>query len=300
MITKKPVDKYNLLKKHFYTNSARESWEILLDYLKSNGDNIILLPSYIGVTDREGSGIFDPIKKTNTKFMFYELDDDLTPKLDNVKKLLSENNNIGGILLVHYFGFRVSNYIDIVEYCKSENIKVIEDCAHYFNMDFLGDFSIYSLHKILPFDKGGLLVNNTDIEICNNKFSLEFDYSALIDNYDLNKIRDIRRSNYRKYLKLLNNVDGVKVLKNMGDSDIPQTFPIIVENDKREILYFKLHEEDIPTIALYYRLIPEISNDFINSYEISNNILNLPLHQDITEDDIILITNSIKKILKTI
>jgi len=70
--------------------------------------------------------------------------------------------------------------------------------------------------------------------------------------------------------------------------------PIIVKNNKREKLYFKLMDEGIPTIALYYRLIDSIDRrQYPDSYYLSNNILNLPVHQDITKNDIEILTKKL-------
>ena len=71
MITKKPNNQTNFKRKIYFTNSARQAWGLVLKEL--NPDDKILLPSYIGVTDREGSGIYDPVISNNIKHNFYLL-----------------------------------------------------------------------------------------------------------------------------------------------------------------------------------------------------------------------------------
>ena len=78
-------------------------------------------------------------------------------------------------------------------------------------------------------------------------------------------------------------------------NDIPQTFPILIKNNQREKLYFYLMDQGAPTTALYYRLIDQIKKeDFPLSHKISQEILNLPVHQDTNQDDIIIICDLIR------
>jgi len=71
------------------------------------------------------------------------------------------------------------------------------------------------------------------------------------------------------------------------NGDIPQSFPLRIKNEKRERLYFYLIDHAIPVTALYYRLIEQIKQEqFPISFAIASEILNLPVHQDITQDDI--------------
>ena len=78
------------------------------------------------------------------------------------------------------------------------------------------------------------------------------------------------------------------------DEDIPQSFPLRIMHGMREKLYFYLVEHAIPVTALYYRLIDQIKKEeFPTSFAISNEILNLPVHQDITQNDILEICSAI-------
>ncbi|EJL9428297.1 perosamine synthetase-related protein, partial [Vibrio cholerae] len=59
-------------------------------------------------------------------------------------------------------------------------------------------------------------------------------------------------------------------------------------------LYFYLLDNNIPTVALYYRMIPQIDpGKFELSMLISSEILNLPVHQDTTLEDVDLVCNKI-------
>ena len=105
MIHKSASDKSRYNTRVSFYNSAREAWSKILQSKIKNTAPRALLPSYIGITDREGSGIFDPILETNCTYDFYELNDDLSANLNSIQTKLN-SNSYDFILVVHYFGFR--------------------------------------------------------------------------------------------------------------------------------------------------------------------------------------------------
>ena len=140
-------------KKHvIFTESARSGWQLILESLPK--DSKVLLPSYIGITDREGSGIYDPIINTDLNHDFYMLNDDLSISIDKIENSI-KSNKYKLVLLVHYFGFKISNIEEISRLCKERGVIVVEDCAHLYthNINYLsnagtfGDFVFYSLQK---------------------------------------------------------------------------------------------------------------------------------------------------------
>lgn len=290
MVTKSAQDKSNFKKQIFFTNSAREAWWSILKSLKSKDK--ILLPSYIGTTDREGSGIYDPIIKESLEHDFYSLNKDLTIPLDLFEETL-KRTEFKLVLLVHYFGFRIDNLNAIVDICKRYGVLVVEDCAHLYNYNLynfsdagtFGDFVFYSLHKNFPFESGGLLVqNNTTIPLVNyTELKLNINFSAEIAMYDIETIAKKRIQNFKYLDSILTNVEGISRLKTLDNKDIPHNYPIYVENGLREKLYFWMISKDVTLIALYYRLIDSlISEEYAEMQDLSKSILNLPIHQDMT------------------
>jgi len=303
MITKSAKNKRNFLKKAYFTNSAREGWELILRTLEPSSK--ILLPSYIGITDREGSGIYDPVINVGIEHDFYLLNDDLTISLSEIEKNI-KNEDYNLILLVHYFGFKINNIDEIVKLCKKHNIIVVEDCAHLYNYNLInftdvgtfGDFTFYSLHKFFPFENGGMLIqnNSTAFPLNYSEIKLTHQLSSELIKYDVKAIADKRRKNFNTLNKLIGNISGIRSLKIMRDGDIPHNYPIIVENGLREKLYFWLMGKNVPLIALYYRLINPLQKEkYLTMQNISNEILNLPIHQDITTEDIIYFVDLIKE-----
>ena len=101
MILKEAQNIDNLSRKLFFTLSARVGWRHLLYFLNIKSPDKILIPAYIGYTDREGSGVMDPINQTNTPFEFYSLDKRLSCNFEEVSQKLALGN-IKLILVIHY------------------------------------------------------------------------------------------------------------------------------------------------------------------------------------------------------
>ncbi len=312
MITKEPENRRNNTKDFFLTRSARSSFSSLLKHIYANTTKSILLPSYIGETDSEGSGVFDPIRENNVRYEFYSIKKDLSADFSEISAYL-KSGKFKTLLVIHYFGFVQNNMEELSSLCIRNNVILIEDCAHSFfskykkkNIGEWGDLSFFSIHKILPTPDGGYFrVNNKDIGIPEPGIEDQDIMPVTLDQFirtDYEKVNNIRRSNYQKYLNGFIDMHGLRPLYNkLPKSIIPLNFPIIIENGLREKLYFKLIDKGIITCSLYYRLIKEINkNIFPISYEISSKILNLPVHQDTRFIDIDEIIFKIKESLDEI
>src|SRR5690606_3183355 len=152
-----------------------------------------------------------------------------------------------------------------------------------------GYYVFYSLHKNFPMKRGGLVVQNTmELKtISVNEIELEDDFSFQLMQYDAEKIALKRQENYKIMDTEIKNIKGIHPFMQLAQNDIPHTYPVIVENDLREKLYFFLAEKKMTVISLYYRLIDPLHNvKFDKMQLISNNILNLPIHQDMNKLDI--------------
>lgn len=298
MILKGATNKFSNTKHLLFSSDARTAWGHLIENIgkATEGELKVLLPSYIGFTEREGSGVFDPIEQTNSRFDFYKVGENLEVNMEHFETQLKKGD-FKVVLIIHYFGFCRNNIKLIKQLCEKYNVLLVEDCAHAFHLELekpqlgnKGDYSFYSLHKYMATDSGGVLqVNNETIQIdelpAAKKAGLE-----VLEQYiktDFQEIAKIRRANYSKYFSMLQNHTEMDIMYQLEEDEVPQSFPLRIKNNKREKLYFYLMEREIPTTALYYRLIKEIPKEkFPLSYTISNEILNLPVHQDTTIEDV--------------
>ncbi|MFT5635029.1 MAG: dTDP-4-amino-4,6-dideoxygalactose transaminase [Cognaticolwellia sp.] len=304
MVLKSPIKQLNNTKNVVFCQSARSAFKEVLNNLDFSTGKL-LLPAYIGITDREGSGVFDPVEETQTPYGFYALDEKLTPEYDALIKII-KNENISAILFIHYFGFCHEKTKKLIELCKTNNVIVIEDCAHTLGSEnlegFIGtmaDFSIYALHKVLPIKTGGMLkINNSKFNYLKDKISHDIAKDSLISYIlsDYESIKNKRRKNYKALSEKINHLKGISLLyPELPNSTVPHNLPFIVKNNLREKLYFNLIKREIPVVALYYRMISAIVKiDFPNAYTVSENILNLPIHQDISDKDICQMAEALK------
>ncbi len=304
MLTKEPFEK-KCRNKIFY-NSAREAFYELLKQIDLKQDEYILMPSYIGQSLKEGSGVFDPIRRLKLNYKFYKLNALLNI---NFKDIESQCNKykIKVIFIIHYFGILQPQIEELSSFCKKNNIILIEDCAHTFIQNNLqvgdyGDFAIFSIHKCCPTQYGGILKINNIQSLNINNFKSVIDNSSLLtySELDFKLIKQKRRTNFQHYL---NNIKENEYLKlfytDLNKNANPLNFPILIEKLDRFEIYKKLVNYNIPVVSLWYKLIDEINIElYKNTHDISSKILNLPVHQDIDFDDINYILEKLNKVCK--
>jgi len=310
MITKeaKELTNYNNI---YFTSSARVGFRHLLHSLEFNNDEKILLPSYIGITDKEGSGVIDPVETVGIDYEFYPIANDFSIDKDEFR-IMAETRKFKAALIIHYFGFLQSDIEFIQKVCKDNSILLIEDCAHALysshKKTFLGDygdFSFYSIHKFLPSKDGGILkINNSDYSLAplKNSDKISSESLEIFSKARESEISRIRIDNYLYLLKLLKSVDDIGIVyPKLDEGIVPMNFPILIKNISREKLYFKLADKDFPTIALYYRLVESISKKlFPISHQLSKTILNLPVHQDTSKEDIDTLVDALVKSIQSL
>lgn len=308
MITKSAENKTNFALNLIFTDSARTAWGHILAGVATEKPPVVLMPAYIGFTEREGSGVFDPIIENSSEYQFYKVDGTLKIDIKDFSKAI-ESGSVNVALVIHYFGFCRNDMTAIKALCNKHNVLLVEDCAHAFQLDVNdqrignhGDFSFYSLHKYLATSAGGALKINTSAiqlpKLPENKHIATADLEQYAKT-QFSQVAEARRNNYLSYAKFLPLSDKIEVMFDLTEVDIPQSFPIRVKNSLREKLYFYLIENSMPVTALYYRMIDQLTADkYPTSFVISHEILNLPVHQDVNEHDIEMICNSIFNFLK--
>lgn len=301
MIIEKIASKNNYRRNILFFDRARDGFKRWLEEIREDEKDIVLLPAYIGWSPREGSGVFDPVRESEMRYAFYRMDDRLHVDLADLKQKL-EQGNIKVFVLIHYFGHVDPNYGKIIDLAHSYGCLILEDEAHALLTDVIdgkagrkGDAAIYSLHKMLPVKKGGALVLNGESLYRQAQMDAEVLFS-----YDLYSIAARRKANMYHLKKLLIDCEGVHPLwKNTEGTETLQTFPVIVEKADRNILYERMNNAGFGVVSLYHTLIEDISRDeFPESYNLSGKILNLPVHQDISEQQLERLVECLKKTIK--
>lgn len=311
MITKSPTIKNKFINNKHFTKSARIAFSYILKVIDFKKNESILIPAYIGYTEREGSGVLDPIEENKVNYLFYPIEKDFKINTNTIKKMV-EKKSIKALLLIHYYGILHCDILEIKRICKENNVLLIEDCAHtlyskYKNKylgDF-GDFSFYSLHKVLPIKSGGYFkINNkkyfnTKLKVINEDKAPYNTLEALLQYDELNS-KDIVLKNYEYMSDKLKNIDGLEVVfPHLEEGIYPLNLPIYLTKIPREEFYFKMIDSGITLISLYYQLINSIQeSEYPTSHLISKKILNLPINQDIKKNEMDLIISFSKEILE--
>lgn len=280
----------NFLRTFAYFERARDALGFILDFEGISSGDKILLPAYIGWSPKEGSGVFDPVEQRKIKPEFYKIDNNLrVDYTDAVRKMSQEG--IRAIVIIHYFGFVDEGYKALVETAKRLGVLVIEDAAHAFLSDFvggicgrIGDYTIYSLHKMFPFQSGGMLsVNSSNKELHNLEKQCHFGDPFRYDFYEISKKRI---ENYNFLTKLLSPYyEKVKPLyKEIPSGVVPQSYPVRIIGYDRYKLYQQMNDAGWGFVSLYHTMIEQLRNSqWSDSLELAGSIMNLPVHQDVNK-----------------
>jgi len=298
MISKTATKQEAYLRKSIYFDSARSGFRYILSKVPQD-NSIVLLPSYIGISPKEGSGIFDPVRESNLSYEFYAMTGDLSINVADFEAVINSANSSYKhiiVLLVHYFGFVDKSIEQVCKLSREAGAVIVEDEAHALYTDYIdgmcgeyGDYSIFSLHKMLPYAHGGMLRINNSLNCLgviegNNKPSVA---GLDIAQYDLASISKKRKLLAEKIYSELLGFRGLHFLHRCPVNITPQTIPIILSPDIRNDFYFHMNEKGFGIVSLYHTLIPEIDNEkYHDVILLSKSITNLPVHQDAEVDGI--------------
>jgi dTDP-4-amino-4,6-dideoxygalactose transaminase len=338
-----------------YTHKGRCGLGLLCEKWKLKFGSEILMPSYNCGTE------IDPFIHYGLNVVFYRVDQNASIDLKDLLSRVTERTRI--VYVIHYFGWP-QKINELSEYCKSNSIYLIEDCAlslfSYpleYPIGFLGDAAIYSLPKTLPVPDGGALLisdNSTyfdykvespplseilknmlpfvkrwifqfsdifglyhflpdlirgnknsansevlltpaglpempesyyyDVSIQNMKASAITRF--LINHTSSESISDRRRMNYERLLILIGESDNFKILhKNLPAGVCPLYFVVIVKNSDE--VSAKLNEMGIVSIKWWSGFHKAFDwRDFPEACNLKQNVLVLPIHQQLTKKNI--------------
>jgi dTDP-4-amino-4,6-dideoxygalactose transaminase len=277
----------------FGFHSARDAFRSLLLALDVNSKDSILLPSFIGWSAREGSGVYDPVASIGAKPILYRMNGNLLIDIDDAKRKIVERRP-RVLVLIHYFGYPDPNSEALAAFGRKHGVVVLEDEAHAMLSDLVGgvcgragDSAIFSLHKMLPFHDGGVLVlNPSTSDSVREKLSEDEHRGELLSfwEYDLHYIAAVRRRNAEQLIAALPALEGrVNLLfPSLPPGVVPQTLPVVIQQKNRDDLYFEMNSAGFGVVSLYHTLIEDIgAQEFPESHVLASRIMNLPVHQDI-------------------
>lgn len=295
MITKTAEVRSNYARRIIPYQSAREAFRSILFALQI-GTGKVLLPAFIGWSPREGSGVFDPIASLGLDYAFYPLDNRLRIDIESLSTSLA-SGSIRVLVIIHYFGYVDPNYHEAIRLAREHNVFVLEDEAHAMLSDIvggicgrLGDACIYSFHKMLPVGAGGAaVINNSESELAGALAQAEPAPLPLWD-FDVQRIAERRHRNSVVLHEVIGQLGeaAVPLFGAPQPGEIPQTYPILILKTGRDRIYHDMNEAGFGVVSLYHTMISEISpSTFPAARNVAAHIMNLPVHQDVSEESLL-------------
>jgi hypothetical protein len=143
---------------------SKSAWSIALISLirksQKNGEKVIIwIPDYFC------NASLNILRETSCEIVFYPILENLEPDFSNFKERVQSSGSPDIFLLVHYFG-KPTSVSRSVEFCRNCGAWLVEDAAHVLRpikgIGEVGDFVLYSPHKLLPLPDGAILIARHD------------------------------------------------------------------------------------------------------------------------------------------
>lgn len=279
-------------------NGGQSAIGYILQDIKLKNNEYILMPSYLCPT------ILYKFIEKNIKVVFYEIKEDLSINIENIKKLI-KIYNVKAIFFIDYFGFyHDEENLIYLRTLKDKGVILIEDAVQmlWFKRlnKFIGNYIFNSYRKFLPAD-GSLILCNKDY----NFGVIEDNYSKLIseariaktqyiknnigkEEEFLNKFNEAEKSYYRrktingiednskKYLKKVN----YQLIKERRLNNYNYLYEKLKELNIAKLMYDNEKIEDnvplVLPVLIKYR-------DFVRK-ELRKYNIYCPVHWDITRE----------------
>jgi dTDP-4-amino-4,6-dideoxygalactose transaminase len=286
---------------------ARDAFQALLARAGVPASGDVLLPAYIGWSRKEGSGVFDPVRALGSRCRFYRITRSLRIDLEDLaEQLVRSRPRV--LLLVHYFGYPDPDLGQAAALGREAGAVVVEDEAHALFSDLVGgicgrqgDAALFSLHKMLPVESGGLLVHN------GGRWHLALEdaeglreIGATLVQYDLLSIAKRRVENTLALMDLLAPLSDVlePLWPELPAGVVPQTYPVILHDAPRDEVYERMNRAGFGVVSLYHTMVDAIAADaYPDSHWLARRVLNLPVHQDATPDTLVMMVRELASVL---
>jgi len=239
-ISKKLENYYPDAKAFEFFNYGRSSLSTGFTILGFRENDEILVPCFTCST------VLEPILSHKLQPVLYDIEFDFSIRTDQLKHKITDKTK--AIIITHYFGIP-TNVQEIKDFAESRGLFLIEDCAHSIGSKFngvvpggIGDFSFTSFGNDKP-----LSIATGSCLILNNKEFLNKFYE-IIPKIRLNEIHNEKCS----FLSLLFfHLKTERSLYNhyIGVYDFYEYF--LPQKSKVDLIYQKLHTENIETIQLF-------------------------------------------------
>lgn len=320
----KNFTKYINVKYGIGVNSGSDALYLAIKALKiDRGDEIITVShTFISTVDA--------IVRNEAKPVFVDIDSDtFTIDVSQIKKKISERTK--AIIPVHFYGHPADMY-SIMELANEYGLKVIEDACQAHGTEYkgkkvggigdIGCFSFYPAKNLGAYGDAGIIVTNDEKLSTNLKMYRNYgqqqkyyhDFVGINSRLDelqaavlrvklkhLNEWNERRRKNAKLYNELLQDSGIITPIEKEFAKHVYHLY--VIKNKNRDKLKKYLEKNNIQTLIHYpvpvhlqkaYSRYRNISKLPVTE-KICNEILSLPMHPWLTEEEIYLILQKIKK-----
>ena len=229
---------------------------------------------------------------------FYELDgNSLSANVPQLKDRL-HNGDFDLVLVIHYFGRTEPHLAEIAAASHKAGAILVEDLAHgFFSMHSgaqagrYGSVNLFSLHKMFPTPNfSGGMVTYRDLSLLREQMSSRPELATFILDFDWFSISRARRKNFETLSRSLdalpeNGSHFELMWPALDGNDVPQTLPVRIKNGRRDAIYHQMNEQGFGMVSLYHTLAHEVRS-FRQSVDLSQSIINFPVHQDVQETEL--------------
>jgi dTDP-4-amino-4,6-dideoxygalactose transaminase len=162
--------------------SCTAALNIALYTLGVGKDDIVLIPAFTFIA------VPSAIMQTGATARLVEVSENYYLDVNDLRKKISPQTKV--LILSHMRG-QVGNVDEIIDICRQNNIKIIEDCAHTLGMRWRqqhlgrsGIIACYSMqsYKMLDSGEGGILVTD-DAEVCAKAILYSGAYETLWESH---------------------------------------------------------------------------------------------------------------------
>ncbi len=275
------------------------------------------------------------VVRNNLRLVFCDINlHDYSINVDDLKKKINKKTKL--IIPVHLYGIP-ANMNKIKKLSSKNGIKIIEDCAqshgslinkkHVGTFGDLGTFSFFPSKNLGCIGDGGAIITNSKrlSNICrrikNHGALKKYDHyligrnsrldtiQAVILNAKIkfmNKIRNTRKINANLYFKHLKKINKIKLFK-ISKNSTNFYHQFVIKIDDRDKLQKYLKQNKVDTMIHYPYMLNELkifkkyikkNQKFLNSKNLGQKILSLPISEDHKKKDILRVIKLITKYYK--
>jgi len=287
-------------------NTARNALEYILRSIK--GINLIYLPHFTCEV------VLEPIKKLKLPYKFYHINQ----QLEIADEITLKDGEY--IIVDNYYGIK-DGYIQSLH--KKYGNHLIVDCAQsFFTSVSLGIKTFYSARKFVGVADGGIaylgnesgaelsiydveptethsdhlyvrkeqgpeagfkIYQANEVKLDNQPIRLMSDTTRqILESVDYDKMRRIRRDNFKLLHKALSQMNILSDICDIDECSVPLVYPFYCNNASE--VRGMLRKNRIFTAQYWPNILRECSTDSVE-YELTSNIVSLPVDQRYGEED---------------